>query len=424
MRRLSKMRGIRRDRGATAVVAALVVTFIAMPAMALSVDMGNIMFERRQLQNGSDATSMALAQMCANDVTTCNATTSVTSLNALASANAIDNASQLNTAIGTNGQCARPPTGVTFTGMPACASSTATAAQKTAALNNLGLCPPLSDYFVSGAGKDLGYVETSVQTKSSATDNTILPSIFSQALTGGARDTACARAAWGPGGPSSLTVLPLAMSECDWAAQVGYPSATNYPPGPSGTWPGYSNTDARPDWPASENTIYSKGNDTTCDTSSPGGTAPGGFAWLDGLLSACTGAVSDSAWIHGNTGADGCDASVFDPLRGTVIYVPVFDCMAASNLAREPISTDNCNAGSGNNTWYHISGFAAFYLSGWRLTKGDQVSIRPPNALCGSSNSQRCLSGWFLKDLIPTGDFVPPTPTNPNYGVTIVKPAG
>ena len=168
MRRLSTMRGMRRDRGATAVVAALVITFVAMPAMALSVDIGNIMFERRQVQNGSDSTSMALAQMCANDATTCNATTSVTALNTLASANAIDNASQLNTAIGTNGQCARPPTGVTYAGMPVCASSSATAAQKTAALNNLGLCPPLSAYYVSGAGKDLGYVETYVQTKSTA----------------------------------------------------------------------------------------------------------------------------------------------------------------------------------------------------------------------------------------------------------------
>ena len=96
----------------------------------------------------------------------------------------------------------------------------------------------------------------------------------------------------------------------------------------------------------------------------------------------------------------------------------------ARNLGREPISTDNCSAGSGNNTYYHISGFAAFYLSGWRLTKGNQVSVRPPNVLCGSSNSQRCLSGWFLRDLIPSGDFVPSTPTNPNYGITIVKPAG
>ena len=424
MRRLIRLARLRSERGATAVVVALVVTFVAVPALALSVDVGNIMFERRQLQNGTDATSLALAQMCANDASACNGITSVATLNPLASANAIDNASQLNTAIGTNGQCARPPTGLTFTNMPACASSTATAAQKIAALKDLGFCPPLSDYYVSGAGKDLGYVETYVQTKSNASDNTILPNIFSQAVTGGTRDTACARAAWGPGGPSTITVLPLAMSECDWAAQVGYPSTTNYPPGPSGTWPGYSNTDARPDWPASENTIYSKGNDTTCDTSSPGGTAPGGFAWLDGLISSCSGVVSDTTWIHGDTGADGCDASVFNPLRGTVILVPVFDCKAASNLGREPVATDLCNDGAGNNTWYHISGFAAFYLSGWRLTKGDQVSVKPPNALCGTSSSQRCLSGWFLRDLIPVGDFVTPTPTNPNYGVTIVKPAG
>lgn len=421
---LRAFRARRRDRGATAVVAALVLTFIALPSLALSVDIGNIMFERRQLQNGTDATSMSLAQTCADSAAACNASTTQASLNTLASANALDNTEQLNTTKGTNGQCARPPAGVTYTNMPTCASATATAAQKGAALVNLGLCPPVSDYFTTGAGKDLGYVETYVRTKSNAADNTLLPSVFAETLAGGTQVGACARAAWGPGGPSSVSVVPLAMSECDWARQVGYPGATNYPPAPSGTWPGYSNTDVRPDWPTSENTIYSKGNDTTCDTSSPGGTAPGGFAWLDGMVSSCSGVVTDSTWIHGDTGADGCDTANFNPLRGTVIYVPVFDCKAASNLNREPIATDDCTAGSGSNTWYHISGFAAFYLSGWRLTKGSQVSIRPPNALCGSSASQRCLSGWFLKDLIPTGSFIPPTPTNPNYGLTVVKPAG
>ncbi|GAA2490476.1 hypothetical protein [Terrabacter carboxydivorans] len=235
---------------------------------------------------------------------------------------------------------------------------------------------------------------------------------------------ACARAAWGPGGPSSISVVPLAMSECDWATQVGYPGATNYPPFPSGDWPGYSNTDSRPDWPTSEDTIYSKGNDTTCDTSSPGGTAPGGFAWLDGLTGSCTGIVTDNAWIHGDTGNNGCSTSLFDPLRGTVLYVPIFDCMMNADPGRQPIAGDNCNSGTGSNTYYHIAGFAAFYLSGWRLTYGSQVSIRPPNTLCGTSASQRCLSGWFLKDLIPVGDIIPPTPTNPNYGITVVKPAG
>ena len=193
---------------------------------------------------------------------------------------------------------------------------------------------------------------------------------------------------------------------------------------PSGLWPGYSNADSRPDWPATENTIYSKGNDTTCETSSPGGTAPGGFAWLTGLLGSCTGTVTDSDWIQGDTGADGCEDSMFRSLVGTVIYVPVFDCVMKTNPGRQPLPADDCNAGVGSNSWYHISGFAAFYLSGYRLTKGSYNSIRPPNALCGSGPSNRCLSGWFLKDLIPAGEIITPSPTNPNYGLTVVQPAG
>ena len=88
------------------------------------------------------------------------------------------------------------------------------------------------------------------------------------------------------------------------------------------------------------------------------------------------------------------------------------------------VSTTNCNSGSGNNTYYHVSGYAAFYLSGWWLTQTQQASIRPPNGyLCG--NPDRCVFGWFLKDLVTEGDIAPPpSGGTPNYGLTVVKPAG
>jgi Flp pilus assembly protein TadG len=415
-----------REKGAVATIAAvLVASGVVMAMLALTVDVGNIVAERRQLQNGADAAAMLLAGSCArgNTADCTNTSAARQNLQNLASANAGDGA----TAIRASATSLTLPTApyvctndtAKASGLPLCTIPSSAA--------ELDKCMPLAAALPAGAA----YVEVRAQSKdrTNTTDDSTNPltSFFAKAVINGYSDkvyTACSRAAWGPGGPSTVTVLPLAVSECDWRSQTGYPTSANYPSSPSGAWPGYSNTDARPDWPTTENTIYAKGNPTSCDTSSPGGTAPGGFAWLDGYTGGCSAVVTDNAWLHGDTGNDGCDTSVFDPLRGTMVYIPVFDCMMGSNPGREPIASDDCNSGSGNGTYYHISGFAAFYVSGWRLTKGSQNSVRPPNALCGSGNADRCVSGWFLKDLVQGGSIVPSTPTNPNYGFQVVNPLG
>ncbi len=390
----------RSDRGAVATIVTILCTMgVVVGMLAISADIGSVTSQRRSVQNSADAAAFALADACARQDTSVCGTSSIakTALTPLATSNS---------------------SGATVTS--ACTNALGTSAgvpldpcTSTGTSSDLGSCVPLTT-----AAALLSYVE--VRTLNTATTP------FGGALNAGTSRPvpACARAAWGPGGPSQISVLPLAISECDWASQVGWPGSTNYPAAPSGASPGYSDTDSRPDWPTHEDSIYAKGNPTTCDTSSPGGTAPGGFAWLDGLTGPCSGVVTDNSWIHGDTGANGCGASTFDALQGTVVYVPVFDCMLSSNPGRDPISTDDCNSGNGSNTYYHISGFAAFYLSGWRLTNTSKNSVRPPNSLCGTSSSQRCVSGWFLRDLIPAGDIIPPTPTNPNYGITVIKPAG
>ncbi len=390
-----------------------------MGMLALTVDVGSIMFERRQLQNAADSTSMALAMNCAKDTTKCTPALNKPEMISLAGLNAADGLAQLAVrADAPDGMCGRNTGNLN---MPLCASSATNAP-----IANLAECPPLPSSLASGQGLLTAYVETYSLTKSTATNNTILPSIFSRALTGaftGKSHTACARAAYGPVAPTSDTVLALTMSECDWTSQTGYsgPGTATYPTGPSGAWPGYDLT-TRP-WPAFERAIYSKGNPTTCNTSSPGGTAPGGFAWLDTVsASSCLATVPVNGWVHGDTGNDGCSSPDLNNYRGTVIHVPVFDCMAASAITIT--ATTNCNAGSGNNTYYHISGYAAFYLSGWWLTQSQKASIRPPGGYA-CANPDRCIFGWFLKDLVTQGDIAPPPPGGtPNYGLTVVKPAG
>jgi hypothetical protein len=115
-------------------------------------------------------------------------------------------------------------------------------------------------------------------------------------------------------------------------------------------------------------------------------------------------------------------------MLGKIVYVPVFDCMAREE--RNPVPTEAeepgfCSDGVGDNTYYHVNGFASFYLSGWFLNASSHASIRPPGGmLCGGAD--RCLFGWFTKALISPedADIAPPDSGSPNYGLTVVKPAG
>ena len=411
------------ERGAVAsIVAVLLAGGVIIGMLALSIDVGNIMWERRQLQNGADAASLALAKDCATDPTKCSVASAVPDLTPLINANAADGLEQLDAhRAGTaNGLCAR---GANSAGLPICPSATGNAP-----VTALQECPPVPTW-LTGSGATTKYVEVYTRTRSTAADNTILPSIFAEALVGAGPTSvsACARAAWGPAGAPSR-VLPLVISECDWKSQTHYtgPGTAVYPPGPQGAWPGYDNLAAstRP-WPAAsvQHAVYSKGNPTPCDTSSPGGTAPGGFAWLDTIPQTNCLAQVSAGWAHGDTGADAeCSSADLSPFWGRTVMVPVFDCMTSAPVTIT--SSTNCNSGSGNNTYYHISGYAAFYLSGWWLNPNNKASIRPPGGyLCGNPN--RCLFGWFTQDVVEDAPItVPPPGGTPNYGLLAVQPAG
>ncbi len=408
----------RGDRGAAAtLVAVLLAGGVVLGMLTVSVDVGNIMWERRQLQNGADATSTALAAICANDPTKCNPTTTVSQLAPLADANSADGTQQFATRPDTvQGQCARFPNAV---GMPGCASATTDAD-----ISKLQECPPVPTWLRTGNGTTVNYVETYTRTRSTAADNTILPSFFAKAITGADTTSvsACARAAWGPAGPTSSKVMPLVISECDWQAQTGWtPTGTAaFPPAPSGAWPGYDNA-SRP-WPATERAIYSKGNPTTCNTSSPGGTAPGGFAWLDTIPQTSCLAQVTNGWAHGSTGASAeCSNADLMPFYGKVVLVPMFDCITAAPTTIT--SATDCNSGNGNNTYYHISGYAPFYLSGWWLNPNNKASVRPPNGYkCGNPN--RCLFGWFTHAVVTDATIDTSSGSTPPYGAIAVQPAG
>lgn len=78
------------DRGAIAMIVALLFGFgIMIGLAALTIDVGNINADRRQLQNGADAVALAFAQQCATNAT-CDPKASAASLVGLADKNAAD----------------------------------------------------------------------------------------------------------------------------------------------------------------------------------------------------------------------------------------------------------------------------------------------------------------------------------------------
>lgn len=401
----------RGERGAVAVVVAAVVSCMALALLALSVDAANGWYERRQLQNGADAAAFALAQACAQNLPDC--------------------ASQ-GAALGAGKPLAGANDNYANDGLQKlrlCGSGDGTGA--------LDQCPPAStDTSLSNCIWRANltahpYVEARTGTETKQADPALLPRFFSnEALA----SQACARATWGPAKPPSATVLGITISECDWKKQTG--SGVSYPAGPSGAWPGYSDSDPNRPWPTVENGVWTKGNPVAgCDTSSPGGTAPGGFAWLTTGVTSCK-AVVENGWVTGEGGAAGsCTAADLQSQLGKVVFLPVFDCMA--KIIKDPIPTAaedpgycSSGVGGGGGTNYHVSGYAAFYLSGWNLVNGQQGhqdNINPKTRSCelisGHSNDL-CLTGFFLKGLLSDAEMDDGSSGTPNYGVMTVQAAG
>lgn len=423
-------RGRRRaERGAVAtIVAVLLAGGVLMGMAALSIDVGQITFERRQLQNGADSGSLAFADICASKASDCDPTnaTTLATLKGLLNGNAADNASQLDASRSDslNGLCGRATGGAN---VPNCAS-----AATNASVTNLAECPPLPSWLATGTGVNIPYVEAYSLTQSSG-GGSILPARFSQLITGqaGTSVRACARAAWGI--PSTHTgTVPITFSACEWKRDTN--NGTDYvTPGPSGAWPGYGpGLSPWPD-PAKEITIILHDpSDETADCSWNGKDTSGGFGYLKSPTGTCSATVTSDNWAQIDTGNNvptGCP-DVLAGLRGTVVALPVFDCLIASQTQPVgPIPADaNCDPTqrdtNGNNTWYHIAGWAQFYLTGYKLSgNGSTVA---PSLLTGSvpcSGGSRCISGWYVKGSLDATAIVPPG-GGTDFGTYAVLPAG
>ncbi len=403
----------RAERGATTILVVIVLVPVLFGAMALSVDVGGLMWERRQLQNGSDAAAAAAAQTCVSNAAAC-PTAATSSLTNLAGANANDGASTVASICGNSVARASTP------GLSLCASASASPPA------NPGIteCPVVPASFGSG----IPYLEVRTETKTAFGGNAVSNRIAS--IISGAQSSttvkSCSRAAWGPVAPSSLTVFPIVMSYCDWARDTGYtgtPGSAVYPPGPVDSIPPYGYGTGNPWTGITEQIVYTKGNESTCTTWN-GHSAPGNFYSVS--AGGCTTNSVVGGWVAATTGNSSPCTNMTTPsgasVLGTIIYIPVFDCVSRYNNTVITPTTD-CNDASGSNTYYHIMGYAAFYITGWYFSNTVQNSIKSGSRPCNGGD--RCMSGWFLKDLVQAGDISAPTPGGPpNLGFNGVVPLG
>jgi Flp pilus assembly protein TadG len=370
MRRLTDRRSTASDTesGAVAtIVAILLGAGVILGMAALTVDVGQLYAERRQVQNGADAAALAVAVSCAR-ASVCDSApggqaTAMAGANANDGATAVllvcgDGSPSLTTCPGQSGpeltQCPSSPTGVT------------------------------------------GWVRVRTATLTSG-GGTLLPPAFARALAGNSGYTgssvhACAQAAWGP--PASLTTVPITLSLCEWDAATA--NGTTYAPAPIPPHPSSGEVALK---------LHATNEPGGCP--STGGAyadLPGGFGWLDST--GCQATITAEGLATADPGVSGAGCSDVVPANvGKTVFLPVYEEAW----------------GTGSSGTYRISGFAAFYISGYNLPAAHPNHVDSPvgGRLCRGDD--KCIYGWFTQGLTSGPGAIG---TGPDRGANVVALTG
>lgn len=355
------------DRGAVAVLTAVLLSAALIGFAVIAVDVGAAYDEHRQVRNGADAVALTVARSCAR--TTCDATTSATSANGqVANGNAIDGSTTVTRVCGT------------APGLAACPT-------RTSAGSPLATC--------STTAPTTRYVEVWTRTRTDRGGTGIDPAFAPRPTT----VTACARAAYGT--PRALVSgLPITISRC-WLANYrtahgGFAPSPPYSP----------NASAFASW---ESTVVLHQNSNNCAVSSAGKNAPGNFGYLDdGGAGPCQAYTEVNSTVGGDTGNGnpanrGCSDAYLRNLLNTVVYLPVFD--------------PDATTGTGTNVEYTIVGYAAFYFTGWKLSSTENRSTVSGQVPC--SNPNTCISGFFTRGLVPAPGPIDFTADSSQYGASV-----
>jgi hypothetical protein len=329
------MRRLTRDSdGSAAIIVALVFTTL-FGVGAVVVDVGALLHEKRELQNGADAAALAIAEACGAGE--CDDPAAIAS--EYASANAVDNIS------GIEDLC-----GVGLESLSPCA------------------VPPAVP---TGAS----YVQVTTDTVE-PDGSTLVPYRFAHVfgLTGAAVH-ARAVAAWG--GPAGLTSeLPITISTCEFDSATEDGAALQEPPP----------YDAANPVPAAHETVIYL-HDTTATSTCPAGPSgadlPGGFGWLD-TSGGCAAVSENGDWFDDKTGVpppSDCTVAEMASMVGEVVKLPIFT---------------QTNGLNGTNGEYLVGGYAAFYLTGYSIVgQYKESSIVTGKAPC--TGQATCISGIFVQ---------------------------
>jgi hypothetical protein len=416
----------RNERGATALMIAILLPTVLLGIGAIVVNVGGWYVARGMDQNAADAAVIAVAESCADG-----------SCDPSKANQYADNVSNGELAGQTMFVCGTAP------GLAACA----------AGVQNGQVCPP---------PHSAPYVDVLVTPDGGSMEN----------LTSGTQEVgACAQAIL-DAPVSCADCAALTISKCEW--QLNTAGGTKF--AQEQTDNSYSNGDppsfidtiqARradpryrtnpsvassniylaanitdPQTPkgtasigGSETVLFTHGSDTAagCGGSGNGANAPGQFGWLAGSNDPCKATINGSTYSgdSGNNPVKSCK-DLFEDSRAnaTPIYLPVYSSAS----------------GSGSNMTYTLDGFAAFVVTGWnvgnfgggdktrnsRVAAADSTSGFPPSSkwtYCGkpnqgytTSNSDICVSGYFTKALVTGGQLSGGGGTN--LGLTSASLAG
>ena len=369
------MRRVSDDAGVISVLFALCLSLALFGLLAISIDIGSVYAENRQLQNGAEAAALAAARDCANASVACTSAGEMTSsaITGLVNANANDGASGIDEVCGSGGA------------LSACAPSAA--------------APAHWDCGADPASGNWAEVRTSTRTSGGGT---VLPAWFLRALPGQAANAgstvrSCARAAWGPAASLYDATIPFTISMCEWTSMTA--SGTNIAAaGPYPPWP-------------TEQALYlhTSTQAASCNQGPSGADLPGGFGWTQPADSTCLFTAVVDGWYGDSTGRvpnNNCDTAMAS-LVGKVVNIPLYDAVT----------------GTGTTGQYELAGFAAFYLTGYYVNGSDyKASLVNGVAKCPSgSASDTCIKGFFTKDTVPVEGTVG---SGPGYGTVVVQLTG
>lgn len=348
----------RDDRGVVGVlVAALLGTGVLLGMGALVIDLGQVYQNRAELQNGADAGALAVGSNCA-----------------LGGAGACVLSSVLPLATHFAGANASGLTGHQAGIELVCGSM------------SLGLCPAATGGLTDcppAPPAGVNYVDVHTVTLT-GNGSSVLPPFFG-AMVGednysGSSVKACAQAEWG--GPASATAAAFTISACSWYSYTVdgtlYAAAPPYPPG-------------LPPTALSDHVLVIRGSRGSrasgCPPFEPSGQdAAGEFGWTSDPGS-CAEVISGS--YTGKTGAQATSdcRTVLQNAQAnrTVLYVPVYSSVSTA----------------GSAVSYNLLGFAAFVVTGYRLSGTFAASdwLNPANNCPGY---KVCISGYFTRGLIPS----------------------